>query len=361
MAPLKVAVVTGPRDLRPMGFGLAERLIIGALRAAPSELEVMVHVVGGRSARRYARAIDAQWQPARPGRLPARVERQADLVHLTSLEIEPPTRTPYVVSVADVAPLRFPDEGELAPQAQRVIERAAAAIVPSRFTAAELVELFDIAADRVHVAPQAVGHPVSPATVPLSHDELSELGLRTPFAIRLGGYSQRKGLPLLLDAWPAVQQRTNLQLALVGPDQPARTSALAGAATQEDVVAVDYLPAEVVPRLLRAASMLVSSSTYEGFGLPPLEALSAGVPVVAIGAAAVREVCSDAALYASDSGSLAAAMIRVHADEDLAVRMIRAGLQRAAGFIWERNAEETLRVYREVLVRRADRRPSRLN
>lgn len=106
-----------------------------------------------------------------------------------------------------------------------------------------------------------------------------------------------------------------------------RKGHLDAAPSRERVVALDYLPAEVIPRLLRTAAVLGSTSTYEGFGLPVLEAMAGGTPVVAVGSGAAAEVCGDAAvLVPDDADALATAVAHLLQDHVLSDRLRKDGL-----------------------------------
>jgi glycosyltransferase involved in cell wall biosynthesis len=117
---------------------------------------------------------------------------------------------------------------------------------------------------------------------------------------------------------------------------------------------LDYVPAEDLVALYNMADLFVFPSLYEGFGLPPLEAMACGLPVVASTAPALREVLDGAALlvHPLDVTALAEAMAAALGDEPLRSHLREAGLQRAALFSWERTARETAAVYREAASRR---------
>lgn len=332
-----------------MGLESAERRLLEALRASSDGVTLDLRVVGGRAARRYARTVGGRWCPAFRGTLPRRAWQSADVVHLLGLDLPPPPRGPFVLTIHDLAPLRFSDEGALPDWTAATTARAERILTPSAFTAGELEQLLGVARRKVRVVPNGPGMSVSPDTAPLAAPELASWGLDTPLVLRMGGYTERKNVAVLLAAWPQVRRQTGACLALVGPAQPARDLQLAGAPSLDGVVALDYLPSSVLPRLLRAASLLVSSSTYEGFGLPPLEAMAAGVPVVAVRSEFAEEVCGEAAaLVENEPEALARELVRALGDRGVHDRLRDAGLRRAASFSWSRAAADVLAVYREV-------------
>ncbi|MGZ4354210.1 MAG: glycosyltransferase family 4 protein [Gaiellaceae bacterium] len=337
---MKVAFLTGPRPARPMGMELAEQRLLAALHALPGGPTVEHRVVGGRAARASAGAAGARWIPSRGGVTPGYATRGADLVHLAGLELRPPRRGRFVVTVYDLAPLRFHDEGSLPPWAAESVERAELVLCPSRFAASELHELLGVPEEKLRVVGCGTGlDPVQ--AEPLGENELRELGIAPPFVLRCGGYTARKNVGLLLEAWQLVEAEATLVLA--GPPQAARND-LAGLLDGQ-IVLLDYAPAELLERLFRTAAALVSTSLYEGFGMPVLEALTAGTPVVATRTPFTEEVAGDAAfLVDAEPAAIAGALERALAGD----RPQGDGRSRAASFTWARTANAVAEAYAAV-------------
>jgi glycosyltransferase involved in cell wall biosynthesis len=343
---VRVAIVSGPRSDEAMGMELAELRLLEAVRAAATGVRIDVRVIGGRSARRHSRRLHGSWVPARPGQLPSVAVARAGLIHLLGLDLPPPRRKPFIAMVHDLAPLNYDDEGELPSWTGELVARAGLLLAPSAFTAAELGRHFAVQDERVRVigsGPALVARDVEP----LSPSDLRGYGIESPFILRYGGYTTRKNVPLLLKAWAEVPVGT---LVLAGPPQKAREKILSEATSLDRVVVLDYVPEALLARLLRSAAALASTSSYEGFGLPLLEAMAAGTAVVAVSTPFVREVCGDAALLvAEEHEALAAALRRLLADEALAASLRAAGTRRGACFTWSKTAFATLEAYETIL------------
>ena len=339
---LKVIAVSGPRGAEPMGLELAELRLLDALRAASKSIELDIRVIGGRAARRHARRVQGQWIPAPPARPWPAAWRGADLVHLLGLDLPPPKKQPFVAMVHDLSTLHYDDEGALPAWTDEIAERAELLLTPSAFTADELHRLLNVPRERVRIIG---GAPVLEAAhaKPLSSDELRRLGVQAPFVLRYGGYTARKNVSMLLEAWAKVPLGT---LVLAGPKQAARETILAAAPSLERVVVLDYAPPVLLARLLRTAAVFASTSLYEGFGLPPLEALAAGTPVVAVATPVAEEVCGEAAILVKDQAdTLGEAIRNLLTEDELAEKLRQAGRQRAARFDWSNTAAEVLRAY----------------
>jgi glycosyltransferase involved in cell wall biosynthesis len=212
-------------------------------------------------------------------------------------------------------------------QTRRAVSRAQVVVCVSESTAAEAVAVLGADPGRLVVAHHGPGQ------------RLPAVESRDPaHFLYVGDAEERKGVPGLLEAYAAYRADSQgpLDLVLAG-----RASALA---TGDGVRAEPDPDPGRLAELLAGAAALVHPSRHEGFGLTVIEAMAAGVPVVAGSSAGVREIAGDAVLRAG-SGELAAALARVASDEDLRARLRRAGTERAAAFSWEESARRHVAAY----------------
>ncbi|MDP8988202.1 MAG: glycosyltransferase family 4 protein [Actinomycetota bacterium] len=349
---MRVAVHVG-QLLQPVpgGIGRYVRALLAALPGAG--VDPVAFAAGPRPP-----AVDAYVDLGRPGgplryeawhRLRRPVVRvPADVVHATSLAVPPPGRRPLVVTVHDLVFLRQPEH--LTPrgvsfhrQGLAVARReAAAVVVPTAFGRQELAEEgFD--PERIHVAHHGVETPPAP-DAGVTAAQLRRLKVDVPFVLFVGTLEPRKGVSDLLDAHAALRAAApDLGLVLAGP---------AGWGPPLDLSAPGVVPLGSVDdaqldALYRAAVALALPSRYEGFGLPVLEAMTRGCPVVTTDAACLPEVAGGAAelVPVGDVDALAGALERILSDPDHRERMIAAGRRRAAGFSWDASARAHATAY----------------
>lgn len=270
--------------------------------------------------------------------------RTRGLVHRLDLRL-PPAPGAEVVTVHDLPPLRFPDEGRLPASAAAGARRAKVVIAPSRFAADEARELLGV--KRIEVIPYGLSAAFQAPTA-ATDELLQRLGIRPPFVLHAAGATARKNLGELARAWGRLSsERLDLQLVLCGPPDGRRTQAFDGL---ERVVMPGRLEPQVVASLMRRAHAVVVPSVYEGFGLPALEAMACGAPVVAARAGALPEVCGDAALLVEPTAEGLSEGIRVLVlDEGRASDLRERGPARASEFSWEEAARRHVEVYSGVI------------
>jgi glycosyltransferase involved in cell wall biosynthesis len=221
---------------------------------------------------------------------------------------------------------------------RRVVPRAARAaariLTVSERTKRDLVEQYDLQPERVVVTPNGVDPAFAPAA------EAANTAPPASYALAVGAIQDRKNQLAAL----AAAREAGLELVVVGPtkDESVAAELRSGGARLEG-----YVPTERLAELYRGAACLVQASRHEGFGLPVVEAMASGTPVVTVSDPALVEVAGDAAVVVED-GMLAGGIARALAERE---RLAAAGLERARGFSWEATARATVRVYLEALGR----------
>ncbi len=266
-----------------------------------------------------------------------------------------PTRTAaQVVTIHDLNFLLHPERTRAEVRrdypalARAHAHRADRVIVVSPFTAAEVQRLLDVPADRISICP-----PGGPSWTARSSQP------RNGYALFFGTLEPRKNLGALLDAWELLAaRRTNLPpLVLAGKatEQSAPWLERIGRAPLRHLVTHrGYIAPAERESLYAGARLLVQPSFEEGFGLPVLEAMTAGVPVVAANAGALPDVGGDAVLLAdpSDPASFASAIERLLDDDRLVQDCVARGITRAASFSWANTARTTVAAYEQAMARR---------
>jgi glycosyltransferase involved in cell wall biosynthesis len=293
------------------------------------------------------------------------VARPVDVVHLVAMGFPVATRKPLVVTVHDLGPLTHPEYFSVAPpwiyrrSLRQVIRQAAAVICVSQATAGELTDYVsrtighDIS-DRIHVIHEGVESRFFAKPDPGCLSTVRGLlPPQVPFILTAGKISPRKNVQGVVKALAILAEDIPHHLVVVGGegwDTESVHHMIGGSEIAERVHLIGYVTDEQLHALYHAASAYVHPSLFEGFGLPVLEAMAAGCPVVTSNVSSLPEVAGDNAILVNpkDVCAIAEAIRAVCSDAALVTRLKDAGLARAKSFSWARTARETMRVYQDV-------------
>jgi glycosyltransferase involved in cell wall biosynthesis len=287
-----------------------------------------------------------------------------DVVHVSDVNSFRPVATPMVSTVYDLSPLLFPEwhtsenRGRFKRKAQLIQEHAQAVIAISQHTKRDLVTLLGVADERIHVVYGAADVRYHPLSERAQVDRvIQKYGLpERDYILYVGTLEPRKNLVRLIEAYGAALARygeTFPPLVLVGGkgwfyEDIFRSVERLG--LEQRVIFTGFVDDDDMPALFNGALIFVYPSLYEGFGMPVLEAMACGVPVIASNASSLPEVVGEAGIMVDpmDTDALAAALVALVEDADRRDALRAAGLMKATDFSWERAARETLTVYESV-------------
>jgi glycosyltransferase involved in cell wall biosynthesis len=290
------------------------------------------------------------------------------LLHVT-YNAPPLCPCPTVVTIHDISFEHYPQF--FSPRDRLILKtlvplsarRARRIITVSEHAKGEIMACYDITADKIAVTYEAAGEQFRPITNPTALQTVrTKYGIPDgPFILALGNLQPRKNIRRLVEAFARldlsqrkVQSLLQSTLVIAGKAQWRESEifqSVRDRGLEDAVILPGYVDDADLPALYSAATVFVYPSLYEGFGLPPLEAMACGTPVISSNAASLPEVVSDAALTIdpTDIDALAQALVEVLSSPERQEDLRQRGLRRVAQFSWDRCAAETLSVYREVL------------
>jgi glycosyltransferase involved in cell wall biosynthesis len=230
-------------------------------------------------------------------------------------------------------------------------------ITDSNFSRAQIIERLGVPPSKVCAIPCGVSGEFWPMDQKLAFREVSAaLGIREPYLLYVGSLKRHKNISTLLKAYAQLRQMRDIpqRLLVVGYDAQGKRELAAECAhlgISDRVDFVPYVRQELLPKVYAAADALVMPSRLEGFGLPVLEAMACGAPVICSRAASLPEVGGQAVVYFDPQSpeDLASAVERVLSSKDLRERLRARGLARAAQFTWENSVDKHIQVYQAVL------------
>jgi len=285
---------------------------------------------------------------------------KVDIAHSPSPMLLPARRARTVVTVNDCYFMRHPEDvfgpvrRDYVPLARHAARAADAVVAISESTAAEAQECLGIPRDKICVAPLGVEPLFFDAAATAAQPLLQRQGVDRPFLLFVGRREKRKDLATLLTSFDAILAAGHdVQLVLAGADAPGwkQTWTAATDRSRRATKLLPYTPPETLAGLYAAATLVVLSSRWEGFGLTGLEAMAAGTPVIASEVGALPEVLGDAALFAAagDAEAMAMQCRKVLDDTQLTQQLVEAGREHARGFPWSATAHRIHGLYERLV------------
>ena len=298
-------------------------------------------------------------------------ERLVDVLHIPHMRIPLLVPCRYVVTVHDLADFLFPADNGFRNSLRLYFVRhglrgAARIITVSRATHLDLTELCRIPPRKVEIVHNAIDERFS---VPTRHEEkklaLERYGVNYPFVLYAGNVKAQKNLVRLIEAFAVLKGELRahpvyggLKLILIGDElgkHPHLRSTVVKTRIQQDVRFLGFVPVDVLRVFYSSAEVFVFPSLHEGFGLPPLEAMAQGTPVVVSNVSSLPEVVGNAAVMVNPDNvfDIARGVKRVLLDVDARELLRQRGLEQVKKFSWERSVGRVLEIYRQTAEGRA--------
>lgn len=291
---------------------------------------------------------------------------RADLLHVPYWAPPFVSACPIVATVHDLIPLLRPAyRGGTAVRLYTALvsaasRRSALLLTDSDASRADIIQHLRVPPEHVRAVPLAVGAQYTPEVSPDDLRLLRELDLQPGYALYLGGFDMRKNLCAVFAAFALALESVPDATLVIAGKLPERDTAFApdprrlmreAGLIEAHVQFTGFIPERHKPAVYRGARVFLFPSWYEGFGLPPLEALSCGVPVVASGAASLPEIVGEGGVLAApdDIEALRRALAQLLSDDVLHAELSRRALRQAARFSWDATVKKTLKAYKALV------------
>ncbi|WP_165000261.1 glycosyltransferase family 4 protein [Anaerophilus nitritogenes] len=284
-------------------------------------------------------------------------DTEHDIIHWPHYNIPLLYKGPLVVTIHDIIHLKFP---EFLPNKaayyyayfmfRQVIQKANRIIVDSRNTKLDLLETFKVEKSKIQVIYLGVDDLFK--NIQINTKDIDRIKykykIHKPYILYIGNVRAHKNIDRLIKSYKKLRQMTNkYKLVIIGEEH----KNLKNVDMDNEILMLGYVDRKDLSILYAAASLFVFPSLYEGFGLPPLEAMASGTPVITSNVSSLPEVVGDAAIQINpyDIDQLTMSMYNVLVNEELSKKLVDKGFQRIKLFDWKKTANETLKVYEQVL------------
>lgn len=289
-------------------------------------------------------------------------KHSVDLLHVTNPMMPIKPECPTVVTVHDLHPLQHPENStswarfSFKHYLELSLVRADAIIAVSSYSGDELRRRYpDVDPAKIHVVLEGVEDKFCRLAASDISAVRDKYGLSHPFVFSLFNWAENKNIERLMEAFSLASKGSGFHLVMAGGMNGREKDAELLASRfgiSDRVFFLGYVPDDDLPALYNAADIFCFPSLYEGFGLPPLEAMACGTPVVASNVTSMPEVLGDGAVLVApfDSKEIAGGLRKLMYDKDLSSKCVDAGEKRAAELTWKQCAQKTLEVYEKTLV-----------
>ncbi|EKQ50862.1 MULTISPECIES: glycosyltransferase family 1 protein [unclassified Clostridium] len=268
-----------------------------------------------------------------------------------------------VITLHDIIPLRMPEtvsdrylrifNNEL----PKILEACDGIITVSNFSKDDIAKEFNFPSSSIYVTPLAAQDIYKPMSKCQSKDFITKkYGIQEDFILYVGGFSPRKNILGLIEAYSNLPNKLKETFKLVitgkkGPSYDRYKERAEELHVSNNVIFTDFIPIEDMPLFYNATEVLVYPSFYEGFGLPPIEAMACGTPVIASNVTSLPEVCYESALFIdpNDIEALSYDIERVLSNSLLRLTMVKKSLNRSKNFSWNKTALDTIHAYDAIL------------
>jgi glycosyltransferase involved in cell wall biosynthesis len=289
---------------------------------------------------------------------------KVDLFHAPHYVVSPLTRCPYVVTIHDCIHLRFPQylPSRAAHFYARTMmtvaaRRAERILTVSQASKDDILHYLGVPASKVEVIYNALDERLAAEPTAEEVARVRErYQLTSPFILYAGNIKPHKNVDRLIEAYSILRRRgvDGVKLLIIGDEiskYPNLRRLVHRFQLHKHVRFLGFVPDAMLAVLYRLAGVFVFPSLHEGFGLPPLEAMAAGTPVITSNVSSLPEVVGEAAILIDpmDAGAIADAMARVLGDDALREELIRRGRERVKAFSWERSVARVRQVYSEIV------------
>jgi len=240
---------------------------------------------------------------------------------------------------------------------RNAIKKAKKIIAISEHTKDDMIRLLKAPKEKIEIIYNGIGDEFKEIEeLDLLKPTLKKYGIKKEFLLYTGVWRNHKNLPRLIEALSIIREKNGIDLQLVitgkpDPHYPEVKEAIKNYKLKDEVICTGLVEEKELVDLYNAADLFIFPSLYEGFGMPPLEAMKCGTPVVASKISSVPEICADAAVYFDpyDAKDIANKIMSVYKDTEKKAKLVEKGFEHVAQFSWRKMAEETLRIIRDAL------------